>query len=201
LYYSRAIDGGKDVKKQVLFIQGGGEGAYEEDGKLVVSLRNALGDAYEVYYPQMPNESDPNYELWKAQIRKELAVLQGKRILIGHSLGSSFLLKYLAEEKIEKAIVGIFLMATPYWGGDGWQYEGYERVVLPEGFASKLPRGAPIFLYHSRDDDIVPFAHLALYAEQLPQATIREFDGRGHQFNNDLSEAASDIANLQKEEM
>ncbi|MEW5957143.1 MAG: hypothetical protein AB1801_05445 [Chloroflexota bacterium] len=88
-----------------------------------------------------------------------------------------------------------------YWGGDGWQYKGYERIALPEGFASKLPGGAPIFLYHSRDDEIIPFAHLALYAEKLPQATIRALDGGGHQFNNDLSEVASDIANLQKEEI
>jgi hypothetical protein len=144
----------------------------------------------------MPNEREPDYEPWKVQIKKELTALEGKVILIGHSLGSSFLLKYLAEEKIEKAIAGIFLMATPYWGGDGWQYEGYERIVLPEDFASELPSGAPIFLYHSRDDDIVPFAHLALYAEKLPQATIRVFDGRGHQFNNDLAEVVADIKNL-----
>jgi uncharacterized protein len=184
------------MKKQILFIQGGGEGAYEEDGQLVASLRNALGDAYEVRYPQMPNESDPGYEPWKGQIKKELAALEGKVTLIGHSLGSSFLLKYLAEEKIEKPIAGIFLMATPYWGGDGWKYEGYETITLPEDFASKLPSGAPIFLYHSRDDEIVPFAHLALYAEKFPQATIREFDGRGHQFNNDLLEVVGDIKSL-----
>jgi len=186
------------MKKQILFIQGGGEGAYEEDGKLVAYLRNALSDAYEVLYPQMPNESDPDYEPWKGQIKKELAALEGKAILIGHSLGSSFLLKYLAEEKIEKAIAGIFLMATPYWGGNGWKYEGYETITLPEDFAWKLPSGAPIFLYHSRDDEIVPFAHLALYAEKLPQATIRALDGGGHQFNNDLADVASDIEYLRQ---
>jgi len=184
------------MKKQILFIQGGGEGAYEEDEKLAAYLRNALGAAYEVRYPQMPNESDPDYEPWKGQIKNELAALEGEVILVGHSLGSSFMLKYLAEEKIEKRIAGIFLMAAPYWGGDGWQYEGYERIVLPEGFASKLPPGVPIFLYHSRNDEIVPFAHLALYAGKLPQAAIRALDGGGHQFNNDLSQVASDIANV-----
>jgi len=184
------------MKQQILFIQGGGEGAYQEDEKLVASLRNALGDAYKVRYPQMPNESDPDYEAWKVQIIKELTALEGEVMLIGHSLGASFLLKYLAEEKLEKHIAGIFLMATPYWGGDGWQYEGYERVTLPEGFASKLPRGGPIFLYHSRDDEIVPFTHLALYGEKLPQATIRTLDGGGHQFNNELSEVAGDIKGL-----
>jgi predicted alpha/beta hydrolase family esterase len=184
------------MKKQILFIQGGGEGAYEEDGQLVAHLRNALGDAFEVHYPQMPNESDPDYEPWKVQIKKELAALEGEVILIGHSLGSSFLLKYLSEEKIEKSIAGIFLMATPYWGGDGWKYEGYETITLLDDFASKLPSGAPIFLYHGRDDEVVPFAHLALYAEKLPRATIRTLDGRGHQFNNDLSEVVGDIKSL-----
>jgi hypothetical protein len=42
----------------------------------------------------------------------------------------------------------------------------------------------------------VPFAHLAMFAESIPQATIREFDGRRHQFNNDLSEVAGDIKGL-----
>ncbi len=184
------------MKQQILFIQGGGEGAYKEDGKLVAYLRSALGTAYELHYPKMPIESDPDYKKWKGRIRKELAVLKGKVILIGHSLGSSFLLKYISEEKIEKTIVGIFLIATPYWGGDGWQYEGWEKVALPEGFATKLPSGVPIYLYHSRDDEVVPFAHLTLYTEKLPQATIRVLNERGHQFNNDLSEVAVDIKNI-----
>jgi len=46
-----------------------------------------------------------------------------QQILIGHSLGGSFLLKYVSEEKIAKTVAGIFLIATPYWGGAGWQYE------------------------------------------------------------------------------
>jgi predicted alpha/beta hydrolase family esterase len=111
-------------------------------------------------------------------------------------LGGSFLLKYVSEEKIVKTIAGIFLIATPYWGGDGWQYEGYERVALPEDFASKLPRRTPIFFYHARDDESVPFAHLALYAKRLPQAFIHALDGGGHQLNNDLSEVVADIKSL-----
>jgi hypothetical protein len=47
-----------------------------------------------------------------------------------------------------------------------------------------------------RDDEWVPFAHLALYAEKVPQARFREFDERGHQFEDDLSEVAHDILSL-----
>lgn len=181
------------MKQQVLFIQGAGEGAYEVDEKLAASLQAALGAEYRVVYPKMPNEASPEDEGWMAQISKELASLEGNVILVGHSAGGGVLLKYLLKEKVTKPIAGIFLISIPYWGPED---EGDAEYTLHEGFASQLPPGVPIFLYHSRDDEWVPFAHLAMYAEKIPQATIREFDGCGHQFNNDLSEVAADIASL-----
>lgn len=184
------------MKHQVLFIQGGGAGAYEADQQLVLSLRRALGTAYELLYPKMLHESEPDYRNWKTEIGEKLSHLKNGVILVGHSLGGSFLLKYLSDEKVEESIAGIFLIATPYWGGDGWRYEGYESVTLPKDFASKLPSDTPIFFYHSRDDEIVPFAHLTLYAKKLPEATIHALDGRGHQLKNDLSEVAVDIKSL-----
>lgn len=185
------------MTKEVLFIQGGGEGAYVEDGKLAASLQAALGSDYRVRYPQMPNEDAPEYPAWKAQILAELAQMSGKPILVGHSLGGSLMVKTLVEapEAAAKA-AGLFLIASPYWGAEDWDVEEY---ALPENFAAQLPNGLPIFLYHSRDDEWVPFAHEALYAEKLPQAQVRQFDGRGHQFNDDLSEVAADIARLQRE--
>ena len=181
------------MKKQVLFIQGAGAGAYEEDKKLATSLQASLGDEYHVVCPRMPNEEDPQDKPWMAQISKELARLEGKVILIGHSAGGGVLLKYLLKEKLAKPMAGIFFIAIPYWDPEDDEDEEY---TLREGFASQLPKGVPIFLYHSRDDEWVPFAHLAFYAEKIPQATVREFDGRGHQFNNDLSEVAADINSL-----
>ena len=57
-----------------------------------------------------------------------------------------------------------------------------------------------MFFYHSRDDEWVPFAHLALCAEKVPQARVRAFEGRGHQFDDDLSEVAQDIEGLKVSE-
>jgi len=39
------------MKKNVLFIQGGGEKGYEADAKLAASLQRELGEAYHVNYP------------------------------------------------------------------------------------------------------------------------------------------------------
>lgn len=185
------------MKKQVLFLQGAGRGAYEADNRLVDNLRHLLGSEFEVHYPMMPDEDNPDYSTWKQQIESELTTLNGNVILVGHSLGASILIKYLAENTIEKTISGIFLIATPYWGGSGgWRYDGYETLALQKDFMAKLPKSARIFLYHGSDDETVPFAHLSLYAQKLSQATKRELEGRGHQLNNNLSEVAEDIKSL-----
>ena len=181
--------------KHVLFIHGAGQGAYEEDGLLVASLQNALGFAYEVHYPKMVNEESPEYADWKTQIASELAALDDEVILVGHSVGGSVLLKYLSEEQVEKPIAGLFLLAAPYWGAD--EFWSWDEVRLPRDAADKLAYIPGIFLYHSRDDEIVPFVHLALYAARLPQATIREVDGRGHQLGNDLADVAGDIMRME----
>jgi predicted alpha/beta hydrolase family esterase len=178
--------------KQVLFVHGAGGEAFGEDEALVRSLREALGPDFAVEYPEMPDADAPEFGKWGARISRELSALDGEVILVGHSLGASTLLKYLSEERVEKPIAGLFLIATPYWGTEDWEAE----YALREDFPVTLPEDMPIFLYHSRDDEWVPFAHLALYAGQLPQATVREFENRGHQLGDDLSEVAEDIARL-----
>lgn len=184
------------MKTQVLFIQGAGEGAYKEDKLLAASLRQTLGTDYEVIYPEMPDEVNAPYEQWKDKLMNELTALKGSIILVGHSIGASVLAKFLSEVELKKPIHGVFLIANPFWGGDGWLYEGYEELELPQDFSAKLSKNTPIFLYQCRDDEIVPFAHLALYAQTLPQATVREIEKGGHQLNNDLSAVAKDIKSL-----
>ncbi len=179
------------MNKHVLFIHGAGEGAFEEDGLLVASLHNALGPAYDVRYPKMPEEDSATYADWKALIERALATLDNQIILVGHSVGASVLLKYLSEEHLDKPIIALFLLATPYWSAD--EFWTWDEARLPENVAARLSSIPQISLCHSRDDKVVPFAHLALYAAKLPQATIREFDGRGHQFGNDLTDVAEDI--------
>lgn len=181
------------MKTQILFIQGAGKDAYKADKKLVASLRTSLGSSYEIDYPPMQNEEEADYETWSRQIDQKLNDSRGNVILVGHSVGASVLIKFITEQKIRKAIDGVFLMAAPYWGGDaGWTYEGYENLLLSEKIN---PINSPLFFYHSDDDEVVPFTHLTLYARKFPAATLRTLTGRGHQLDNDLSEVAQDIKN------
>jgi uncharacterized protein len=181
------------MMRPVLFLHGGGEGAHKEDERLAANLQDELGAAYDVRCPQMTDEDSPEYETWRDRISLELAGLDGEVILVGHSVGGSILLRYLSEGELEKPVAGLFLIAPPYWGLEDWEVSEYE---LREDFASKLSGDLPVFFYHSRDDEVVPFVHLAQYREKLPQARFHEVDGRGHQFDDDLSEVARDIERL-----
>jgi hypothetical protein len=50
------------MKKQILFIQGARQGAYDKDKKLLESLQDELRSNYQIYYPKMPNEASPHTE-------------------------------------------------------------------------------------------------------------------------------------------
>ena len=181
------------MNKHVIFIQGGGENGYEADAKLVASLRTALGEKYNVDYPQMPSvESLPDFG-WLERIGEEISLAKDKIILVGHSLGASMLLKYLSESQVQKIITGIFLIATPFWSGDeDWK----QGLKLHKDFAVKIQKSTPIFFYQCKDDKVVPVDHLELYKKNLPQATICILESGGHQLNNDLSLIAKDIKSL-----
>jgi predicted alpha/beta hydrolase family esterase len=183
------------MTQQILFLQGGGEGAYAEDKKLADSLQAALGSDYHVNYPKMANEDQAEYETWEPEITKALNQLGDgeSMILVGHSLGGVYVLQYLAEEKIDADLKGVFLVSMPYFGAKDWTFEDPH---LSERLAGKFPASVPVYLYHGSDDDFVPVSHMKMYADKLPKATAQELSG-SHQVNNDLSAMAADIRKSQ----
>ena len=183
--------------RQVLFVQGGGEGAHDQwDDQLVDSLRRGLGPGYEVRYPAMPNEADPQYAAWKRALETELMALEHGAIVIGHSVGGTILINVIAERTPQCIPGAVCLIAAPFIGPGGWESEEIEP--RPD-LAARLPRDVPIFLYHGQNDDTVPFSHLELYARAIPRAHVRRLANRDHQLDNDLSEIASDIRQLDSE--
>lgn len=176
--------------RQVLFIQGGGDDAHNADAPLARALGQALGAKYEVSFPRMAGEGEPDMARWKQQVAGELSNLAGPVVLVGHSLGGSALLRLLSEDKVKPAIASLHVLAVPAFDGKDW---AYHDLKLPDDAADKLAGIPRLFLYHCRDDETVPFAHLALHAAKLPQATVRALESGGHQFGNDLQVVAADI--------
>lgn len=183
------------MKKTVLFIHSAGpQGKEQGSSKLSGYLQNKLGNDYHLVFPEMPDPENPKYIHWKDKLSEELNRLDGELVLIGHSLGGSTLFKYLSEESCRLTISGLFIIASPYWGlDDDWQLKDF---ILKDNFEQKLHEISSLFLYHSLEEEIVPFSHHIAYAEKFPRANLRQLKGNQHLFNNGLSELVNDIERL-----
>ena len=183
------------VNQQVLFIQGGGAGTYDEwDDKLVASLQAGLGDGFEVRYPRMPDEDDPSAATWGPAIRQELAGLKDGAVVVGHSVGGTLLVQALSEQPPPRRLGAIVLLAAPFVGPGGWPADEF---TLPNDLRSRLPSGVPVHLFHGLDDDTAPPAHMDLYARAIPRAEVHPLPGRDHQLNDELGEVAALIRSIQ----
>ncbi len=154
-------------------------------------LRERLGDAYEVILPIMPNKTNARFEEWKLWFEKIIPLLNNEIILVGHSFGASFVAKYLSENKFPKKLIGVFLVSGVF----DKDSEGYSLLSfsLPERLDLQTDN---IYLYHSKDDPVVPFSALADFAKALPKAHSRVFEDKKHINQPEFEELAADILGL-----
>jgi predicted alpha/beta hydrolase family esterase len=204
------------MKKQVLVI-GGGEtfDSYEEYFEFLKNyeinfekllaegwknkLRERLGGDYEIILAKMPNFMNAKYEEWKIYFEKLIPFLKEEIILLGHSLGGIFLAKYLSENDFPKKIKATILVAAVY-DDKGKDDEGKDYsladFVLPASLDKFQEQGGKIFLYHSKDDMVVPFEDLRKYQKALPKAETIIFEDRGHFNQEEFPEIVEAIRKL-----
>lgn len=197
------------MKKQLLVIHGGNVfNAYEEYVKYISdydltlekilrkdwknSLTEKLPD-FQVIFPEMPSKRNAKYFEWKIWFKKILPLLEREIVLVGHSLGGIFLVKYLSENNSEKKIKGVFLVAPPYDLDEGHALADFS---LQEDFSKLEVQAEKIIIYHSRDDPTVPVSNVEKYREVLPRAEIKIFEGRGHFNQEEFPEITRDIKSL-----
>jgi predicted alpha/beta hydrolase family esterase len=163
----------------VLFIHSAGpQGDAEGSGRLVAALRSALPRDFKLSAPMMPDPSNPDAGAWSEAFGEHLEKFQASFVLVGHSLGGSIILKYLAEHRMPSGLTGVISIAAPFWGAE------MQEWMLRPGFAAPLSKLPRLVFYHSADDDVEPFSHVERYADALPRALVRRVDGRGHLFDN-----------------
>ena len=186
------------MRREILFIQGGGAGAHDEwDDKLVDSLGRAIGPDYSIRYPRMPGEGEPSYAQWKAAIEKEIDRLHDGALLVGHSIGGTFLINALAERRPPRRLGAVVLIAAPFVGAGGWPGDEFET---PSDLGAKLPPGVPVYVFQGLEDETTPPSHADLYARAIPQAHVHRLPGRDHQLGNDLREVGETIEALKRQD-
>jgi len=168
------VHGGMTFKNQKDYIQ------YLKNKKVSVEkkvswageyLEKSLGKNFQVISPKMPLQDNAKYQDWKIVFEQYLAVLHGKFVLIGSSLGGIFLAKYLSEHKLPKKALSVFLVCPPFDN----TLPGEDLVggfALQSNLSLVEKNAVNLYLLFSKDDDVVPVTHVEKYKKKLPKAKI-----------------------------
>ncbi len=164
-------------------------------------LQENLGSDYQVILPQMPSPLNAKYTEWKLWLEKYIPFLQDNIIVIGHSLGGIFWTKYLSENTLPAKIKQLHLISAPFEDnienqiGD-IEIEKYslgDFNLQPENLKNIEKQVENIFLYHSQNDPMVPFADLEKYAQFLPSAQKIIFTDKGHFITDNFPEILENV--------
>nr|EGQ40204.1 MAG: putative esterase [Candidatus Nanosalinarum sp. J07AB56] len=145
------------------------EGSYLED-----SLET------EVVKVEMPCRDNARYDEWEITFEKYIPLLSDQVILVGLSLGGTFLAKYLSENSFPKELVSAYLIGTPY--DDDLIGEELAGGFNVDPDLSGLEQNCGnLTLMFSEDDDVVPVRHADKYRQKLSDAEIITYESKeGH---------------------
>ena len=137
---------------------------------------------FEVQAPLFPNATDANYTEWARFLDQIISQSVGNAndkfsgiILIGHSLGTVCLQRYLTENDI-KTKFGLNLLQLHLLGC--CSREG--NFQTSSDWSKLIENTKQIFLYHSTDDSVCPYSEMEFYITHLPKAKRHIFTSQGH---------------------
>lgn len=144
-------------------------------------LDKELEKKFKIIRPRFPLSENAKYSDWKIHFERFIPLLKNNVILIGNSLGSIFLAKYLSENKFPKKILAIYLVGAPYDNTNS-------NEDLVGGFKLKsdlslLEKNSKnLTLLFSKDDDCVPVYHAEKYRSKLKNAKIIIYKSKNGHF-------------------
>lgn len=159
-------------------------------------MHEKLESKYEFFKPEMPNKYNANYKAWKIWFEKTLPYLNNEDlVLIWHSQWWMFLIKYIWENWFPKKIAQLHLVSSIFDESDmdedikySWDFLYNPDIINNiENYADK------IFLYHSTDDNIVPYSHAEKIKSYLTNAKLITLTDRCHITQAEFPELLANI--------
>jgi len=136
--------------------------------------RQLLLKGIETQTPEMPGFYEPNYNKWK----KTLDIFQPDpdTILVGHSCGGGFLVRWLSETKQK---VGRVVLVAP------WLDPESEKVIDPNFFDFVIDpeiasRTESLTVMYSADDEPAILKTIDILKSKLNNVHFREYKNKGH---------------------
>jgi len=124
--------------------------------------------------PEMPYAYEPQYEIWKTEF--ERFDITPETILVGHSCGGGFLIRWLSENKDVK--VGKVVLVSPWIDLEKEnKYDFFRDFEIDSTFPSRTD-GVVAF---TSDNDFESCRKSVYFIQEMaPKMHIREFENMGH---------------------
>ncbi|HBO64353.1 TPA: hypothetical protein DD425_00125 [Candidatus Saccharibacteria bacterium] len=148
-------------------------------------LQDNLGSEYQVLTPSMPNSTNARYNEWKLWFEHISSLFTNDCILIGHSLGAIFLVKYLSENSLQAKIKATILVAAPY---DDETTEDLTDFKIKEISRRFTEQAGKVVLFNGLDDPVISRSDLRKYQQQLPTAEFHILPAPDHFVRADFPE-------------
>ena len=134
--------------------------------------RQLLLKGIEAQTPEMPGFYEPNYEKWKEML--ERFDLNEDTILVGHSCGGGFLVRYLSENNVK---VGKVVLVAPWLDPEHAIDKNFFEFEIDENLVSKT---SGLIVMYSTDDHPDVLKSIDILKPKLKGAQFQEFSGKGH---------------------
>lgn len=138
--------------------------------------RELCNRGIEAIAPRMPEPKQPNIGAWIAEVTRVVGAIDEHTVLIGHSLGSYVLLRYLDGYPDLGKIGKLILVA----GFAGHERANRGKTPLPEVDYGRIKsRVARIYNVYSDNDEVIPRERSEALGDDLGAENIVD-PGKGH---------------------
>lgn len=123
------------------------------------------------------------YDEWESIMNRQ--DINENTVLIGHSAGGGFVMKYFANHPNLR--VKQIILVAPWCDAENWQPNGfYKDIDFNSNVMSRTKNGIDILV--SDDDDSYILSSVEKIKQNLPDVRIHNFSGRGHFICSELPE-------------
>jgi predicted alpha/beta hydrolase family esterase len=128
--------------------------------------------------PEIPKAYELNWDRWKREV--ERFEITPDTIIVGHSCGGGFWVRYLSENKIK---VGKVVLVAPWVDPDNSKKSDFFKFKIDPDLVTRT-KGVTIF--HSSND--MPSIHKTVgdLRQQIKDIKYKEFNNYGHFFYRDM---------------
>lgn len=122
--------------------------------------------------PEIPDAYDPDYKKWKKELEK--FEINSETVLIGHSCGGGFMVRWLTENKLN---INKLILVAPWLDPKREKTTDFFDFQIDSNVQERV---GELYVFVSLDDEQDILDSVEIIKKAFPGATLHKFTNKGH---------------------